>query len=248
VLAAAKEDLRSIIAATKPAPIEPPAPPTPEPEPTPSGSLLYDQHFTGSPIAGGVEAAATSRVSFSGGIGRFETRPGDEWPKGSGSSRTEYVVGNAANTAEMLFAEGTDLHVRQRIRVPSQGLAPWLILTQLHEASSNNSPGVALFYTEDGKLRLGKGDSSAFWFTGVVDLSKWTDVVFRALLSQDPSKGVVQVWVDGTEVLPPTKAATATLAQTFCKFGNYRSHEAKGITVSERELFRIGTSLAAVTG
>lgn len=229
----------------EPAPVEPPAP-TPEPTPEP-GSLLYSQDFTKAAISGGIEAAATSRVTFFGGIGRFETKPGDEWPKGSGSSRTEYVVGNAANTAEMLFAEGTDLYVRQRIRVPSQGSASWLILTQLHEASSNNSPGVALFYQE-GNLRVGKGDSSAFYFTADVELTQWTDVVFRALLSQDASKGVVQLWINGEEKLPATKVATATLSETFCKFGNYRSHEAKGTTVSERELFRIGTNLAAVMG
>jgi hypothetical protein len=51
------------------------------------------------------------------------------------------------------------------------------------------------------------------WNLGKLQFGKWYDFVFHVKWSPDPSVGVVEMWINGRHVLPPTHAATLYTGQ-----------------------------------
>jgi Polysaccharide lyase len=228
-------------------------PPVSQPEaPSPGGTgpLLFDGSFSAGLSAWYLQAIA-ARVSTVAGDGggqaaRFEVRDGDIEPQ-TGSQRAELV-------APMFFDEGQDLYIHDEIRVPSGNTfdAPWQIIQQLHEDSSENSPGVAVFLENDHSLRISSGDGSvAYWSGPVLQPGSWYDLTYRVLLSQNPGVGTVEVWLDGVPQKmvngsPTIHGPTATASRTFFKAGIYRSKSSTGTSIVEHDDLQIGSSRAAV--
>ena len=177
---------------------------------------------------------------------RFEVDPGDVEPE-TGSQRSE-VSGPT-------FSEGEDLYIRDAIRVPSGNTyeGPWQIVQQLHEEDWNGSPGVAVFLDEGRTLTIGPGDSSrTFWTSRPLQENRWYDLVYRVKLSQDPSVGFVEVWLDGVpQTLEDgqTKIYAQTLQTdaTYLKAGIYRSKSSTGTSIVEHDAIVVGDSYAAAT-
>jgi hypothetical protein len=178
---------------------------------------------------------------------RFEVRDGDVEPD-TGSERSE-VSGPT-------FNEGEDLFIRDAIRVPANATfeGPWQIIQQLHEEDWSGSPGMAVFLNSEPALRLGAGDGSpTFWTSPKLENDRWYELIYRVNLSQDPSTGFVEVWLDGakqslenseTRVYGQTIQAT----ETYLKAGIYRSKSSTGTSIVEHDSIVVGTSYAAVTG
>jgi hypothetical protein len=222
--------------------------------PRPAEPLIFDGSFSHG-LENWYSQAISSRVSTvpdagpeGGQAARFEVREGDIEPQ-TGSQRAELV-------APMYFDEGQDLYIHDSIRLPAGNTfdAPWQIIQQLHEDSSENSPGVAVFLEDDHSLRISSGDSSIpYWNGPVLQTGRWYDLTYRVLLSQDPREGTVEVWLDGVQQrLADGSTAihgpTATAASTFFKAGIYRSRYSTGTSMVEHNDLMIGSSLAAVEG
>jgi hypothetical protein len=180
------------------------------------------------------------------GAARFEVRDGDVEPE-TDSQRSE-VSGPT-------FDEGQDLYIRDAIRVPASNSysVPWQIIQQLHEEDWSGSPGMAVFLDNRRSLKLGSGDSSqTFWQSAPLQADRWYDLVYRVNLSQDPSAGFVEVWLDGVQQKLVNGQAriygqTIQAAQTYLKAGIYRSKSSSGTSVVEHDAIVVGTSYAAAT-
>jgi Polysaccharide lyase len=176
---------------------------------------------------------------------RFEVQPGDVEPE-TGSQRSE-VSGPT-------FEEGEDVYVRDAIRVPAANTysAPWQIVQQWHEEDWNGSPGLAVFLEDNRALRLGPGDSShTFWKSAPLQTDRWYDLVYRMDLSQDPSVGFVEVWLDGVQQSLANGQAraygrTIQMPATYLKAGIYRSKSSTGTSIVEHDAIVVGTSYSAV--
>jgi hypothetical protein len=232
--------------------ISPPRPTTSVSHISPSPALIFDGSF-GDDLKNWYSQAIASRVSTvpdtgrgGGEAARFEVRDGDIEPQ-TGSQRAELV-------APMFFDEGRDLYIHDEIRVPPGNTfdAPWQIIQQLHEDSSENSPGVAVFLEDDHSLRISSGDSSVpYWYGPILQTGRWYDLTYRALLSQDSAVGTVEVWLDGVPQrlvngTTTMHGSTATASRTFFKAGIYRSRYSTGTSVVEHSDLMIGASLSAV--
>ncbi len=234
----------------EPAPEQAPAP-EPAPAPAPTGKVLFRGDFDGGFNGWYVQSLLSRATLFSSGAfegaqaARFEVRDGDVEPD-TGSERSE-VSGPT-------FDEGQDLYIRNAIRVPSTNTysAPWQIVQQLHEENWPGSPGIAVFLDNNRALKLGAGDSSPmYWKGAALQTGRWYDLVYRVYLSQDSSKGFVEVWLDGVQqtLLNGQKrmyGETIQVAQTYIKAGIYRSKSSTGTSVVEHDGIVVGTSLAAV--
>jgi hypothetical protein len=176
---------------------------------------------------------------------RFEVQPGDVEPE-TGSQRSE-VSGPT-------FDEGQDLYIRDAIRVPASNsyAGDWQIVQQLHETNWSSSPGIALFLDDNRALELGAGDGSqTFWQSAPLQSDRWYDLVYRVNLSQDPSAGFVEIWLDGVKESPvggQTRIYGQTIqaAHTYLKAGIYRSTSGTGTSVVEHDAIVVGTSYSAV--
>jgi hypothetical protein len=179
--------------------------------------------------------------------GRFEVQSGDVEPETS-SQRSE-VSGPT-------FDEGQDLYIRDAIRIPASNSydVPWQIIQQLHEEDWGGSPGIAVLLDDQRTLTLGSGDSSrTFWQSAPLQSDRWYDLVYRVNLSQDPSLGFVEVWLDGVQQgldNGQTRIYDTTIqaAQTYLKAGIYRSRSSSGTSIVEHDAIVVGTSYSAVTG
>ena len=177
---------------------------------------------------------------------RFEVRDGDVEPD-TGSERSE-VSGPT-------FNEGEDLYIRDAIRVPGSSTyqGPWQIIQQLHEEDWSGSPGMAVFLNSEPALRIGAGDGSpTFWTSPQLERDRWYELIYRVNLSQDPSSGFVEVWLDGAQQSladgqTRIYGQTIQAAQTYLKAGIYRSKASSGTSIVEHDAIAVGTSYSAVT-
>jgi hypothetical protein len=178
---------------------------------------------------------------------RFEVRPGDVEPD-TGSQRSEL--------SGPTFNEGEDLYIRDAIRIPSGNTfeGPWEIIQQLHEEEWNGSPGMAVFLDSEPAVQIGAGDGSpTFWTSSVLEKDRWYELIYRVNLSQDPSTGFVEVWLDGVQQSLANGQTrmygqTIQMPSTYLKAGIYRSASSTGTSIVEHDSIVVGTSLAAVTG
>ncbi len=243
------------------APTTPAAPPAPTPpsgstppassETGNPGSILYKNNFEGNWGASYVQsmpgrATISSRNPFEGtGVGRFEVRPGDVEPD-TGAERSE-ISGPT-------FNEGAELYVRVELRIPTsysyQG--SWQLINQLHEANWGGPPGMATLLDANRRIDIQSGTGEPLYWRGPqLESERWYDVVYHVKLSQDPSQGFVEVWLDGaqqTMVNGQTRMFGKTIqaAQTYFKAGIYRCMGSSGVSLIEYDDIVIGTNLSAV--
>jgi hypothetical protein len=222
------------------------------PAPAENPEILFRGDFDSGFTGWHVQSLSDRATLFSTGVfqgtqaARFEVQQGDVEPE-TGSQRSE-VSGPT-------FREGEDLYVRDAIRVPAANSysAPWQIVQQWHEEDWNGSPGLAVFLENNRALRLGPGDSShTFWKSAPLQTDRWYDLVYRMDLSQDPSTGFVEVWLDGVQQSladGQTRAygRTIQMPETYLKAGIYRSKSSTGASIVEHDGIVVGTSYSAVT-
>ena len=176
---------------------------------------------------------------------RFEVQSGDVEPE-TGSPRSE-VSGPT-------FREGEDLYIRDAIRIPAASTysGAWQIVQQLHEDDWSSSPGMAVFLEGNRALKLGPGDNSqTFWKSAPLQTDRWYDLVYRVELSQDPSAGFVEVWLDGVQQSLANGQAraygrTIQMPETYLKAGIYRSKSSTGTSIVEHDAIVVGASYSAV--
>jgi Polysaccharide lyase len=163
---------------------------------------------------------------------RFEVRPGDVEPD-TGSQRAEL--------SGPTYHEGQDLYVRTAFRVPKANSfrGPWELIQQFHDESDTGSPGTAVFFTSDGRMRVGAGDSSQIdWNSPRLQTDRWYELVYRVKLSRDPRVGFVEVWFDGRRQRLGNGrfrdyGETMHLSEAYLKTGIYRSQYSEGVSVIE---------------
>jgi outer membrane biosynthesis protein TonB len=239
---------------------EPPPTPEPEPEPVPpppqpAGKVLFKATFDAtSGFAGWYVQSLPGRAStstadpFEGSkAARFEVRPGDVEPD-TGSQRSEL--------SGPTFDEGQDLYIRDAIQIPSGSTyeGPWQIIQQLHEEDWSGSPGMAVFLDSEPALKVGAGDGSpTFWTSPQLEKDRWYELIYRVNLSQDPSVGFVEVWLDGVQQTLANGQTrqygqTIQASQTYLKVGIYRSKSSTGTSIVEHDSIVVGTSYDAVAG
>lgn len=98
----------------------------------------------------------------------------------------------------------------------------WQVLSQWH-SDADGPPPVAL-YAQGDRLVLqvnrhdapGEPLSTEFPWSGPLLRGRWRDIVFRVRWSGDDARGLLQLWVDGVEVLPETRIRTM-----YPGYGNY---------------------------
>ena len=222
------------------------------PTPTENPDILFRGDFDSGFGSWHVQSLSYRATLLSSGVfqgtqaARFEVQSGDVEPE-TGSQRSE-VSGPT-------FDQGQDLYIRDAIRVPGANSfsGSWQIVQQLHEENWSSSPGMAVFLDDERALALGSGDGSlTFWQSAPLQGDRWYDLVYRVNLSQDPSSGFVEVWLDGAQqslANGQTRIYGQTIqaAQTYLKAGVYRSTSSSGTSVVEHDAIVVGTSYSAVT-
>ncbi|MBS1878062.1 MAG: heparin lyase I family protein [Actinobacteria bacterium] len=178
---------------------------------------------------------------------RFEVREGDVEPD-TGSSRAE-VTGPT-------FDEGQDIYVRDAIRIPAGNTfsAPWQLIDQLHEKPWTGSPGIAVFLDAERRISISNGTGSPFYWQGPrLELERWYELIYRDNLSQDPTQGFVEVWLNGhpqtlTNGATRMYGRTIETPETYLKAGIYRSKFSTGTSIVEHADLGVGPTLASVLG
>jgi hypothetical protein len=177
---------------------------------------------------------------------RLEVRDGDEEPD-TGSERCELVGPSLPSERERWY--------RQAIYVPSASDPPdsWQIMSQWY-SNYGGSPPLALFHDRGLPMRwsLRHGDSSrTYWRSRELERDEWHEIVVGVFLSQAPSRGWVEVWLDGkrqtlengrTRMHGQTRGATRGSFKT----GIYRSPNSTGRSVEYVDGYSVGTSRESV--
>lgn len=177
---------------------------------------------------------------------RLEVRKGDEEPA-TGSERCELVGPSLPGDGERWY--------RQAIYIPSSADPPdgWEIMAQWY-SNYGGSPPLALFHDYGLPMRwsLRRGDSSkSYWRSGKLERDQWHEIVVGVYLSQRPSQGWVEVWLDGKQQrLKNGKTrmygATRGASRGSFKTGIYRSPASTGTSVEYVDGYRVGRSRESV--
>jgi hypothetical protein len=177
---------------------------------------------------------------------RLEVRDGDEEPQ-TGSERCE-LVGPSLPHDEVRW-------YRQAIYIPSEADPPdsWQIMSQWY-SNYGGSPPLALFNDMGMPMRwsLRHGDSSRlYWRSKELARDRWHEVVVGVYLSQSPSRGWVEVWLDGerqtlangrTRMHGQTRGATRGSFKT----GIYRDPDSQVTSIEYLDDVSVGPSRESV--
>jgi hypothetical protein len=177
---------------------------------------------------------------------RFEVRDGDVEPE-TGSERCELVGPSLPDEEERWY--------RQAIYVPSATDPPnsWQIISQWY-SNYGGSPPLALFEHKGSPMRwsLRHGDSSRFyWRSRNLARDRWHEIVVGVFLSQGPSRGWVEVWLDGkqqtlengkTRMYGQTRGTTLGAFKT----GIYRDPDSTGTSIHYLDDFSAGSDRESV--
>ncbi len=175
---------------------------------------------------------------------RFEVRPGDTNVAGSGSNgeRTEALSCRS-------FGEGQEQWwAWSTMFAPdfSANDSGWNLFTQWH--NSGTTGGTVAFFVAGNKIAFQSygGDPShataRSWQIANKTNGSWYDFVFHVKWSSNPNVGFVEVWVNGSRVVPLTYTATLYNGQTvYLKQGYYRAAQPNTAVIYEDGM-RQGTS------
>lgn len=201
------------------------------------GAWMYEsnQEYSG-PCTGHASGTAT-RLTFPAGSGydgtgsaaRFEVRPGD---LASNGERSEIDTGSGSGAN--IFHEGDNCYLQERIKI-GPGIDPasqisttannFYILNQWHAGSG--SPPLTLQIRPDGSLSVGSNGVGTVPYKPIVAkyvADQWYDIDIHFIMSNDPSIGGVEAWLNGQQVVPWTPGRTMGDADSYLKIGQYRSH------------------------
>ena len=261
-------------AAPAPTTTKPPAPattaaPTTTKPPTPTTTVIPIKPTTPAPAAAG--RIWTADVTKQG-LGMFKDTPwnmvGAKKPTVvdatglPGRKALRFTMPGGATRAEIEpnvdnFTEGQDRFIRLSVRLADGfpvGTDSWQLITQFKNEGTGSPPlelriGKGNFVLSGGFGRPG-GARSFDKVIGPAVTGKVVTVVLRVKFSSDPSKGIVDAWIDGQPRFAGFRPPGGTLypgMYSYWKLGLYRD---KGIgTPATYELSdaMLGSSYAAVT-
>jgi hypothetical protein len=177
---------------------------------------------------------------------RVEVRDDDVEPE-TGSERCQLVGPALPNERELWF--------RQAIYVPSTVDPPdsWQIMSQWYTVS-DGSPTLALFNNIGLPMRwsLRHGDSSrVYWRSPQLPRDHWHEIVVGVFLSQAPSRGWVEVWLDGKQQMLEngrTRMHGQTRGPVPGPFttGIYRNPDSAGTSIQYMDGYSIGPTRESV--
>ena len=106
----------------------------------------------------------------------------------------------------------------------------WQLFTQWHHEGNTGSPPVEFYvYGEEVRLNIGGNPGRIVWRTAL-KRGVWLDFVFRVRWSPDPKLGLVELYLDGKQVLAPLPIPTQYAGQrNYLKAGLYRNDTIKGV-------------------
>jgi polysaccharide lyase-like protein len=190
---------------------------------------------------------------------RFTVRPGDN-PIHSTGERTEAVAsveetGSAANTSAWY---GWSTYFPPDFSAPADS---WNIFTQWHGTRSDGCPPNLAFEANarDGTWRISfaaRGGrlvgctppSQRKWKVADLEFGHWYDFVLHVRWSSNPHRGLVALWLNSQQVIPPTTLATLYLGErSYLKQGFYRAVSPLTSTIYHAGMRR-GSSYASVAG
>jgi hypothetical protein len=135
---------------------------------------------------------------------------------------------------------------------------PWQSIMQFKQ-NFDGAPPLGL-YVMEGQYKIEGGDGhpsgpKPFAISvGRAGTGRWVDWILHVKFSSDPEVGFVEVWKDGTLVLPHYAPESGTMypgtgdrAGSYLKTGQYRDPSVTTPAVLYLDDWRIGTSKAAVT-
>jgi hypothetical protein len=177
---------------------------------------------------------------------KVEVRDGDVEPE-TGSERCELVGPPLPDETERWF--------RLAIYVPSKADPPdsWQIISQWYSINGG-SPPLALFNQIGLPMRwaLRTGDSTkTYWRSRKLARNRWHEIVVGVFLSQAPSRGWVEVWLDGKRqklANGRTRMDGKTRGPVSGAFitGIYRDPESTGTSVQYMDHYSIGPTRESV--
>jgi len=196
--------------------------------------MQNDDTASGSSACPDVPQYGTPRGSFPAGSGyggtgrafRSEVDPGDLSANGERSELS-------GDGASWIFHDGDDVYLQERIKI-APGIDPaqansssatmFYILNQLHAGSG--SPPLTLQIRPDGSLSVGSNGVGTVPYRPIVAqyvADQWYDIDLHFVMSNDPSVGGVEAWLNGQQVVPWTPGRTMGDADSYLKIGQYRN-------------------------
>lgn len=203
----------------------------------------------------GVQQKADGRVAVGTSIihqgryaARFEVRSGDNNVAGSGTGERAEVLLSSSTTEG---SEGREAYWAWSTFFPSDFTAPggaWNVFTQFHHTGSSGQSNIHFDVRDMSTigLRVLGGDEAAAvrkdFTLAPLQRGRWYDFVFHVKWSTSASTGFVEVWVNGSRVVPKTFTPTLYNGQgTYLKQGYYRAAYS-GTTVVYHDGMRKGSS------
>lgn len=179
---------------------------------------------------------------------RFEVRPGDNNVAGSGSGeRAHLYIGNSTTGG----VDGQEQYWAWSTYFPSDFDAPmggWNSFVSFHHTGSTGQVNIQFAVWDMATIGLrvlgGSSESPIRKDLALAPLEKgrWYDFVFHVKWSADGSVGFVEVWVNGTRVVPKTMTPTLYSGQgVYLKMGYYRAAYS-GTTVVYHDGMRRGST------
>jgi hypothetical protein len=178
---------------------------------------------------------------------RVEVRDDDVEPETEGE-RCQLVGPALPDERELWF--------RQAIYVPSTSDPPtgWEIMSQWYTVS-DGSPLLALFNNKGLPMRwsLRRGDSSmSYWHSRELARDQWHEIVVGVFLSEAPTRGWVEVWLDGKQQTLEnggTRMHGQTRGPVPGPFttGIYRNPDSSGTSIKYMDDYSIGPTRESVT-
>jgi len=123
----------------------------------------------------------------------------------------------------------------------------WQVFAQWHHDGCCGAPPLVFSVVgEEMRLRAGGDEGKIIWRSPLVR-GQWQDFVLRVKWSSDPRQGFVELYKDGTLVVPKTMAATQFSGmKNYLKLGLYRDESIEQVGVVYHDGFTMGTSLEDV--
>jgi hypothetical protein len=156
--------------------------------------------------------------------GRFELHPGDSYAGGNRAEMFHYTHDR----------EGTEgwysWYTLFPADFPRETNLGWQIWTQWHSTLSISAPPVK-FTAKGDQISFGTDKKPTLW-TGPMNRGQWQAFRMHAYWSSDASKGFVELWVNGVQVVAKTYDKTLIAGyDNYWKQGLYRSPDASTVAV-----------------
>jgi len=194
----------------------------------------------------------------------YMVKPGDLWGKAGDPNavgiRAE-ISGSKKNGTKFLEGEGDDYWWAWSTRFPQNFVVEgdWTIFTQWHDTGCDClKPPLAFDLAQQGgqtQMRvLTRGGSpnyrsSTKWILDdSLDKNKWYDIVAHVVSSASPSKGLLQVWVNGQKKVSANTNVLYSGEKNYFKQGLYKGsmQDARNDVSVEHAMTRVGTQCESV--